>query len=237
MLSLGIDCSEFGVSVALANDKQLIMEQSTTENKRASQFLVPQIKALFKNTPYKLAQVESIAVAQGPGSFTGLKIGVTAGKVLANVNHAKLFGISSLVNLAFPLLTTGNPVLTLISARHQNFYAGIYQKKSRKIVTLLPDSYLNYSVLREKIKHFNGLLIMGAGLEDVKTDLKEFGIIIPVSSGNLFPRGYSAILLSKGEKSISPDQFVPNYIRDPQAVLAWEKNNPEHSVINYVEEI
>lgn len=237
MLSLGIDCSEFGISVALAEGTNLIMEQTTTNNQRASKSLIPQIQSLFVNQSKTLAEVQIVAVAQGPGSFTGLKIGVTAGKVLAAVNQAQLFGISSLANLAFPLLGTERPVLALLSARHHNFYAGIYQKKSEKIVNLLPDSYLNFGVLKEKLNSYQDLLIIGSGLATVTSELNQLGTIVHVESNNLMPRGFNAILLSQGQKAISPSDFVPNYIRDPQAVLVWEKNNPQQPKVNYVEEI
>ncbi|BDR56654.1 tRNA (adenosine(37)-N6)-threonylcarbamoyltransferase complex dimerization subunit type 1 TsaB [Xylocopilactobacillus apis] len=237
MLSLGIDCSDFGVSVALAYQDELIVENTTAANKRASKFLITQIQQLFNNTGRSLTEVEKIAVASGPGSFTGLKIGVTAGKVLAAVNNAQIYGISSLKNLAYPLLGTRVPVLALISARHNNFYAGIYQKQGDKIINLMPDVYANFSVIKENLSQFNDLIIIGSGLDEIKEDLEVAGRVVDVKENNLIPRGFSTIILSSGEEPVEAGLFVPNYIRDPQAVLVWDKNNPDHEKINYVEEI
>ncbi|BDR58768.1 tRNA (adenosine(37)-N6)-threonylcarbamoyltransferase complex dimerization subunit type 1 TsaB [Xylocopilactobacillus apicola] len=234
MLKLGIDCSEFGVSVALCEDNRLLVENTTGADKRASKFLVPHICDLLSQTNHSLAEVQQISVANGPGSFTGLKIGVTAAKVLAALNHAQLFAVSSLKNLAFNLLHTDQPVLSMISARHGNFYAGIYQNNNGKISTLMNDSYVNFSTLKADLVQFQDLLIVGSGLDEFADELANFG---KIESKNLIPKGYSTILLSKDELPQDPDHLVPNYLRDPQAVLVWEKNNPNHENENYVAEI
>lgn len=237
MLKLGIDCSEFGVSVALAENGNLLVENTTSKNRRASEYLVTQIQQIISQTDRNLADIEQIYAANGPGSFTGLKIGVTAAKVLAKINQAELFGVSSLKNLAFPLLTTEYPVLAMISARHGNFYAGIYQKKDSKILTILPDTYINFSVLAPFLEKLSNLFIIGSGLTEYESDLSKFGSVVEVESQNLVPRGFSTIILGSDLRPTSPDQFTPNYLRDPQAVLVWKKNHPGQELDNYVEEV
>ena len=237
MLSLGIDCSEFGVSVALAKESELLSQLTCGANKKTSKFLVSQIEQLFENNDQELKEVKRICVAYGPGSFTGLKISVTAGKVLALCNQAKLYGISSLKNLSYPLLGTNQPVLAMLSARHGNFYAGVYQKQNSNIVSLVPDEYVNFSKLETQISDFKNLLIIGSGLDEFIDKLQKYGAVVSANLNNLIPGGYSTILLSENERSMDPEKFVPMYLRDPQAVLNWKKNRLDSESIKYVEEI
>ena len=134
---LAIDTSNQTLSVAICNDQQLIGQYTGTTNKNHSLALMPAIDFIMKENQITPQGIERIVVAQGPGSYTGLRIGVTTAKTLAWTLGVELVGISSLASLAANSLDYQGLIVPLFDARRNNVYTGIYQWQGSQLVTIV----------------------------------------------------------------------------------------------------
>jgi tRNA threonylcarbamoyladenosine biosynthesis protein TsaB len=119
---LAVDTSTASCSVALFSDRRLLAEEIYTAGKTHSRHLLSIIDRLLDRCRYRPADVDGIAVTRGPGTFTGLRIGIGTVKGLAVATGAKVVGINSLAALAWPLTVVDVPVVAMIDARRGEVY-------------------------------------------------------------------------------------------------------------------
>ena len=103
-----IDTSNQPMSIALMNDDEVLAIKTTNSKKDHSSQLMPGIQSLFNESNLKKQELDGIVVAKGPGSYTGVRIGVTVAKTLAYALNTKLYGVSSLKALAATIDTNGD---------------------------------------------------------------------------------------------------------------------------------
>jgi len=128
VLVLAIETTGLSGSVALAEDAELLMERPLTEGQRSAQSLIPTIHQLLSDASRRVADIGLIGVAIGPGSFTGLRVGVTAAKTLAYALGAKTVGVDTLDVLAAqtPTGLPGAKVHTILDAQRQELFAATF---------------------------------------------------------------------------------------------------------------
>lgn len=126
MKILAIDTSSKNATVAIAEDEKKLIELNNADEKTHSQKLMPMIDEAFKKTNLSLDDINLIACCLGPGSFTGVRIGIATAKAFSDSKNIPTVGINSLEELAYNLNTTGN-ICALIDAGHDNVYAGFFQ--------------------------------------------------------------------------------------------------------------
>jgi len=126
LLILGIDTSTKVATVALIREDQLLGETSLHTGTNHSQKLLPLIEELLWLCQVQPKQLQAVAVALGPGSFTGLRIGLATGKGLASALEIPLVGIPTLDGLAYNLAGAGGIVCPVLDARKKQVYAAIY---------------------------------------------------------------------------------------------------------------
>ena len=100
MKILGIDTSSMAASVAVIEDNKLICEYTINTKKTHSQKLMPMIENMLGLSDLNVREIDAIAVCEGPGSFTGLRIGMATAKAIAHVNDIPVIGVNSLEALA-----------------------------------------------------------------------------------------------------------------------------------------
>ena len=143
MISLFIDTSTTNSIVALykgVNALEIIKEENIRD---VSSHIMPMIDRLFKNNNLKIKQLNKIFVVNGPGSFTGLRIGVTIAKTLAWSLNIPVVPVSSLEVLASTNFD-GDYIIPYIDARRDFVFAGIYNDK---LDTIINDQYINVNSL------------------------------------------------------------------------------------------
>ncbi len=123
---LAVDTSTTSCSVALFGGGRLMSERTVTDGRTHSIHLLPLIHDLFERSRWSLADLNAIAVTRGPGTFTGLRIGISTVKGLAAAARIPVVGIGSLAALAFPHLGQGRSVVSLIDARRGEVYCAHY---------------------------------------------------------------------------------------------------------------
>src|SRR6266511_4867588 len=143
---LALDTSTSWASVALYDGSAVLAEETWYAQRRHGDELFPTIERLLARTRTTLAGVDRIAVATGPGSFTGLRVAIAAAQGLARGAGASLAGVSTLDVLAYPHAPGKQRTCALLPAGRTEWYAAIYQERNRKwmrrspyIVATLPD--------------------------------------------------------------------------------------------------
>lgn len=122
MKLLAVDTSTTSCSVALFRGDRLLAEEIYTAGKTHSRHLMSMIRRMFERCRCKPEDIGGMAVTRGPGTFTGLRIGISTVKGLASATGAPVVGVSSLAALAFPLALHACPVVAMIDARRGEVY-------------------------------------------------------------------------------------------------------------------
>lgn len=130
MKILAYDTSGDKLTAALAENGRLLREEESVSSERHSSTLVPFLEKLLKKARWKPEDIDVLAVGIGPGSFTGIRVGVTTAKLLGLVWKTKLVGISSLEALARTGETSEGVLPVAIDARRGRIYAALYEKKA-----------------------------------------------------------------------------------------------------------
>ena len=121
-------------SVSLLEDNNLILELKDNSVKNHSESLMPLINRLFKETNSCLNDIDLFAVDNGPGSFTGIRIGLASIKAFCDVTNKPCIAVSSLEALAYTVDCKNGYICSLIDAKHENVYAAIFEKNGQNMI-------------------------------------------------------------------------------------------------------
>ncbi len=242
MRILGIETSTSACSVCVLENSQLIAEYTTNITKTHSQRLMPMIKHVLVNVELIPKDIGAIAVSIGPGSFTGVRIGISATKGMAMALDAQIAGVSTLDGIACNLmdLYTGQ-VCVITDARRKQVYTAIYESakvkgqmskvkaQSGKMKKLTDDMVLPIEELVKKIKK-KTIFIGNATTLYYDTLKKELGELAVVCPSHLdIPRASSIALIGenmlKKGKGLSHFDLKPNYIRLSDAEIKWKEKH------------
>ena len=133
MKILAIETSCDICSVSLLEDDLLILELKEDAVKNHSESLMPLIDRLFKETDTSLDDIDLFAVDNGPGSFTGIRIGLSTIKAFCDVTKKPCISVSSLEALAYTVDTESANICSIIDAKHENVYAAFFEKNGKKL--------------------------------------------------------------------------------------------------------
>lgn len=229
MLILGIDTSTTTGGVALVSDERLIANYQLDVTMTHSARLFPAIDAIFRDAQLALNNLNGIAVAIGPGSFTGLRIGVAAAKSLAYLNKIPLIGISTLEALAYPFSSTYLFICPILDALRGEVYAAGFQAQHGRLDRIFEDLVSPIPDLLSQL-HLP-CLFTGNGLtkhqQEIKNILGEKAIFVPLNLQIVLPSSIAELGLQKLAAGIQDDplKLEPRYLRRPEAELVWEKKH------------
>lgn len=244
MRILSVSTATNHLSVALNDSQQIIVEKNEQDERNHSEYLDPLIDEILKENRLTLKDIDRFAVAIGPGSYTGLRIGITTVKMFASVLNKEVVGISTLQALAKSVKEDAL-VITGLDARNNNYFAAGY--KSGDIPdNVIPDGHYNIDVLIKAIQDYTAknevkkLVLVGTGLE--KQDEKFKALNIPYKYGNDSQNVIHAGLigqLAEYSEPVDPDKLLPRYLRRTQAEVDWHKKTgkPFEPDSHYVEEV
>lgn len=171
---LAIDSSGLVASVAILRDGILAGEYTINYKKTHSQTLLPMLDEVVKMIDFDLNSLDAIAVAAGPGSFTGLRIGSATAKGLGLALKKPLISVSTIEGLAFNLYRVKGLICPIMDARRNQVYTGIYRYEEDELVTVLEPCAIAIDELIEKLQELNEKVIFtGDGMPVFETVLKE----------------------------------------------------------------
>lgn len=218
---LAIDSSAKAASAAIIKDNKLIGEFFINTKITHSQTLMPMVKSLLENTKTDINEIDNFAATVGPGSFTGVRIGVCACKGLAMANEKNCIGVSTLLALAYNLISFNCIACAVMDARRAQVYNAIFKIQGGTITRLCEDRALSIEELGNELKNQyknEEITLVGDGANLCYNELQKLGLQIKLPGEQLlFGRAASAGLASVNLKPVLPQKLLPTYLRLPQA--------------------
>lgn len=224
MKILAIDTSNYPLGVAVINGDKVAAEYITNVKRNHSVRIMPAIESAMKEAEMKPADLNKIVVAEGPGSYTGVRIGVTIAKTLAWTLGIPLSGVSSLEVLAMAGRYFQGYIAPIFDARRGQVYTGLYKFDNGQLTVVEPDQLTMISDWAEKLAGMSGQTLfigndVSLHLDTISGIMGEKVIISAPSERN--PRPSELALLGKFKPDANVHSFVPNYIRLAEAEAKW----------------
>ena len=220
MKVLGIDTSTRTTAIGLIEDDEVLAEYNLRGRVSHSESVTDMIEEIFKKFEFSLDDIDLIAVGIGPGSFTGLRIGITIAKVLAFSLNKDLVGVSSLIANG---MSDYGKVATIIDARRGNVYGSIIDNKEEPEV-LFEDSLLPFEKFKENLNKYDEVTLVGLDAEKFLGEIPQGKL-----SKNKGMRGINIARLGlieyKKKGPVDVFNLVPNYLKLSQAEAQYEKNH------------
>ena len=154
MKILGLDSSGIVASVAIVEDDALIAEYTVNYKKTHSQTLLPMLDEIVRMTELDLDSLDAIAVAGGPGSYTGLRIGSATAKGLGLALKKPLIGVPTVEALAYNLYDTSGLICPIMDARRKQVYTGIYRFEDHQLKVVEDQMAVPITELLEKLNGY-----------------------------------------------------------------------------------
>lgn len=224
MKILAIDSSGLVASVAILDEDNLIAEYTINYKKTHSQTLLPMLDEIVKMTETDLSSVDAIAVAKGPGSFTGLRIGAATVKGLALALKKPIIGIPTLEGLAMNLYHCEGLICPLMDARRNQVYTGIYQYQDDGLKVVKEQAAVGIEEIIESLNAIGEKVVfLGDGVlvyrEIIQEKMKIPYTFAPshVNKQRASAVGFRAIDYLKDEKYEDAGKFELDYLRLSQA--------------------
>lgn len=205
MKTLFIDTSFSDVSIAILKDNKIISSIQNNIPNEHSIYAHPYIEKVLKDSNTLPKEIDNIMVVNGPGSFTGVRIGLTIAKVYAYLENIPVTLISSLKTLA--LSEKGEYILSLIDARNDNYYLGLYDKNYNDVIK---EHFTNIKEVQELLNKYSNIKIV----TNSKINLDNYQLINNINIENI-------VNYYQDKEQVNAHQVLPNYLKLPQVLEKW----------------
>ena len=219
MLIMAFESSAKAASVALLRDGRLVSQYSQCSGLTHSRTLLPMAEDMLKNAEMSLKDVDCFAVAHGPGSFTGIRIGVSTVKGLAWASDKPCVGVSTLEAMAWHGLSAGGYICPVMDARRSQVYNALFKIENGRPKRLCEDRPIGLAELSAELCQLNApVLLVGDGAAITAAWLDREGIAYTVAPENLLWQSAWGVAMAASEKEPhSCDELLPVYLRLSQA--------------------
>ena len=219
MLTLAFESSAKAASVALCEDRRLISQAIQCSALTHSRTLLPMAEDLLKNAGLDMRGIDCFAVAQGPGSFTGIRIGISTVKGLSWAAEKPCIGVSTLAAMAWNGLAAGGLVCAVMDARRAEVYNALFTVRDGSPVRLCPDRAISLQQLSEEIRASGEIpFLVGDGAELTAEFFHQQGIAVRFPPDNLrWQSAWGVAMEAVGRTPISSQELLPVYLRLSQA--------------------
>lgn len=223
MLLLAFETSAKSASVALFEGQQLLGEQYQNTGLTHSQTLLVMAQELLTQCGKNPGEVDAVAVANGPGSFTGVRIGVAAAKGFAWGREIPLYGVSTLEAMALGLGLYQGYVCPVMDARRSQVYNAIYYVNQGNLETIAPDRAISLEDLKKELKSLQKpIFLVGDGsILCYNTLSEEVNHLILPAEHRMHQRavgvGLAALAQIRQGNPGNAETLAPNYLRLSQA--------------------
>lgn len=232
MKVLGIDTSTTCGSIGLIHDESVISEYLLNLSVTHSERLLDAIDLVLRKAHHALGDLDGFAISLGPGSFTGVRIGVSTVKGLAYAVQKPVAGVSTLDVLASQVSPTPYLICPIIDARKGEVYSAFYRYEESNCLKRLSEyQAIRPEVLFGMVKE--PTIFLGNGVEtygeDLRNSLKSFALISPaalhIPHGSVVARLGVELLLRKDYLDLAT--FTPFYVRLSDAEIKWRERQPD----------
>ena len=215
MKILAVDTSAVCASVAVTENGKILSESSINTGLTHSRTLMPMIDSVLKNGEIDLGCIDTFACSVGPGSFTGIRIGVAAIKGLCDALSKKCVPVSTLEALAYNLIGRQCTAVSVMDARCNQVYCGIFSVDGDTVTRLTDDMAIKIDDLAPMLKDYENVIFVGDGAKICHNALGYTKA--PVNCE--YQRGSSVCFAAVNHigEALDSKELLPVYLRLPQA--------------------
>lgn len=231
MRILSIESSATSAGVAVTENGKLLGEYYTNIGLTHSQTIIPMVESLLNISKVDMNSIDVFSVSSGPGSFTGIRIGISAVKGMADALCKPCFAVSTLETIAYSFSDFEGIAVSVMDARCNQVYTASFENGKR----LCADDAILIDELLERLKTYNKKIILcGDGAEMCYNYLKDKIDDLYLSPpSNRYQKASSVAFLTEekilnGEKTILSGELLPVYLRLPQAERELNKKQKEN---------
>ena len=223
MKILALETSAKAVSAAVSENGKILCSGYQDTGLTHSRTLMPIVEHILKNTGLTVADMDAIAVAAGPGSFTGIRIGVAAAKGLAFAADKPAVGVSTLAAMARNVAFCDGLVVCAMDARRQQVYNALFQAKDGQLTRLTPDRAISLEELAAELENdLRPKTVVGDGARLCFAHLTEAGISCRLAPAHLVMQNAMSVALEAEAMAaegnlVSAQALEPVYLRPAQA--------------------
>ena len=219
MRILAIDTSAVCASVAVTENGRVRAQSSTNAGLTHSRTLLPMVDALLQNSETPLSSIDCLACSVGPGSFTGIRIGIAAVKALCDGTGKQALAVSTLEGLAWNLLGQNVLACAVMDARCEQVYTALFDVSGERVTRLTPDGAMKIADLGEQLKSYTDkpVVFVGDGAEKCAAALGYPAAAPLVRFQNAASVALCAEASFDEAKLLDAQQLLPVYLRLPQA--------------------
>lgn len=240
MLVLGIDSSSIVATVAVLSERKLLAEYTVNSKRNHSEKLMQVIDRVLQDSFTSLEDIDAIAVTCGPGSFTGIRIGMAQAQGIAHALDKPLIAVNSLDGLAYNLMGQNGFICPVVDAQRNDVYTSLYKCKDGKPERLWGYELFNAELLVKRVSELDKVIMLGDGSPVIKKaidKLQEEGVssekLANISFADpvfLMPKASSVASvgikrLMAGEDMDNCFSIKPFYIRKSSAQEKWEERH------------
>ncbi len=224
MKILAIESASVTASCAVSNGDKILGEFSLSHKKTHSEKLMPLIEELLSELEIKLQDLDIIAVSEGPGSYTGLRIGAAIAKSMAYAADIPIVNVPTMKSLAGNIYDQDKLIVPIMDAKSGRVYTGIYKWENNDLVAVKEQFPCNIDELMELLNEYEEAVIFnGDGSVNYRSIIEEKLNRKPMFAPSKFNYLNASTLLyigynmAKKGNTVSPSQFSPKYLRLSQA--------------------
>ena len=236
MKILALETSAKAVSAAVTEEGRVLAAGFQDTGLTHSRTLMPIVEHILKNADLTMADMDAVAVAVGPGSFTGIRIGVSAAKGLAFAADKPAVGVSTLAAMARNAAFVDGLVVCAMDARRNQIYNALFAARDGRLTRLTPDRAIGLEDLAEELRQDSRpKIIVGDGGKLCADALAAAGIACRLAPPHLVMQSAVTVALEAEEAAghgglVSAQELLPVYLRPPQAErLRRERESGEKS--------
>ena len=219
MLILAFESSAKPASAALVKDGQLLSQYMQCSALTHSRTLLPMAEDMLKNAEIRLSDVDLIAVAHGPGSFTGIRIGVSTVKGLAWAAEKPCVGVSTLEAMAWHGLAVGGYICPVMDARRSQVYNALFKIENGRPVRMTEDRPIALEELAKEVTALGApVFLIGDGAALCFEYFTAHGVPCVMAPDNLRWQDAWGVAMAAADKTPgNADELLPVYLRLSQA--------------------
>lgn len=214
MLLLSVDSSAKTASAALTEDGKVLTYRLINKGLTHSETLLPLIEEVMQGREY--GELGAIAITAGPGSFTGVRIGVATVKGIAFAQNIPCIAVSTLEAIAYNFVDENAVICAVMDARRMQFYNALFKAKNGKITRLCEDRAIALEKLEGELCKYDKVIVAGDGAELFMQNTKLADCVL-AQGDNQYQNGVGISRAAENKKAASAAKLMPVYLRQSQA--------------------
>lgn len=214
MYMLSVDSSAVTASACLTQDGRVIKSEFINQGLTHSETLLLMIERIMQGFDFK--SLDAIAVNAGPGSFTGVRIGIATVKGLAFPNNTPCISVSTLESIAYNFIDINCILCAVMDARRMQFYNALFKIENGMVYRLCEDRAVSLDDLKAELVNYDNVIIAGDGAR-LCFDNAGLDNLTLADDDRIYQNAVGVSLAALNKEKISPDSILPVYLRLSQA--------------------